>query len=72
MCPKGIASNIFFSALFLTTNYPLSLDTSYEKLRAELTGKHSSLIAAAQHKAELFHIYKLTKIKKNTLSCQAN
>jgi hypothetical protein len=43
MCPKGMTSNIFFSAVCLTTNYLLSLDTSYEKLRAEFTRKHSSL-----------------------------
>jgi len=44
MRPEGIRSNIFFSAFTLSAMSPLSLDTSYGKLRAEVSGKHSSFV----------------------------
>lgn len=45
MRPEGLRSNIFFSAVyFIRDASPLSLDTSYEKSRAKVSGKHSSFV----------------------------
>lgn len=45
MRPEGLRSNIFFSAVyFIRDTSPLSLDTSYENLRAKVSGKRSSFV----------------------------
>jgi len=41
MRPKGMRSNIFFPAVCLTTNHPLSHGAGYKKLEAEVGGRRS-------------------------------
>jgi len=44
MRPEGIRSNIFSLPSTLSALSQLSLDTSYGKLRVEVSGKHNSIL----------------------------